>query len=58
MSDEKKVPWGKIDPQHIIKACTCNKGNCPICDWGLAVCAVCGKAEAELIETCEKKICI
>lgn len=44
--------------EHIIltpKDCGCIKDpdyNCPICDGGLAVCTVCGKAEIELDQPC------
>lgn len=43
---------------HVIltpKDCGCIKDtdySCPICDGGLAVCAVCGKAEVELDQPC------
>lgn len=42
--------------EHILltnETCTCNKSseqNCPVCDGGLGVCAVCGAAECELLD--------
>jgi hypothetical protein len=26
------------------------KGDCPICDWGLDACSICGAAECELLD--------
>jgi len=26
--------------------------NCPVCDWGLAICRKCGKAECDLEKPC------
>lgn len=36
------------------KTCPCDKstGNCPTCDWGLAVCLKCGRAEIDLDKSC------
>lgn len=28
---------------------------CPVCDWGLGICSVCGAAEIELDQPCTKK---
>ena len=38
------------------KTCNCNRddGRCPVCDWGLSVCAICGAAESQLDNECEK----
>lgn len=36
------------------ETCDCGRssdGKCPVCDWGLGVCAVCGGAESELVGT-------
>lgn len=36
------------------ETCDCGRtsdGKCPVCDWGLGVCAVCGGAESELTGT-------
>lgn len=32
--------------------CSGDSGNCPICDGGLALCKVCGGAEASLPSEC------
>ncbi len=37
--------------------CNCDKRDaylqrCPVCDWGLAVCKICGRTESELDEAC------
>lgn len=50
-------PESRVINGHRIKRvdeCTCDhhKHDCPTCDHGLDVCAVCGKAEAELDERC------
>ncbi|MGZ8233205.1 hypothetical protein, partial [Methylobacter tundripaludum] len=43
---------------HILltpQTCGCDKRSetpCPVCDWGLAVCANCGAAESELDAPC------
>jgi len=29
------------------------EGHCPICDGGLGICSVCGKAESELDQPCQ-----
>ena len=38
------------------KTCGCSKfnddGRCPVCDWGLGVCAKCGAGESELDGLC------
>ncbi len=46
-----------MNTQHIItkpSECDCSKETerCPVCDWGLAVCRICGKAESELDGKC------
>lgn len=37
------------------KTCPCDKSTedrqCPVCDWGLGVCSVCGGGEADLVGT-------
>lgn len=59
--------WAKGDiateaQQHIIitpATCPCNKmsdESCNVCDGGLAICAVCGKAEIELDDLCLPRI--
>ena len=38
-----------------VKTCKCDKQSdypCPVCDGGLAVCSLCGKAEIELDQPC------
>ncbi len=48
--------WVPGRPSHVImKKCgdpNCNSGNCNICDAGLAMCAICRKAESELDDPC------
>lgn len=50
----------KMKGSHILltpATCKCNKQSdirCPVCDYGLAICSVCGKAENELDSECEK----
>ena len=44
--------------KHILMTsedCDCGgkTDRCPVCDWGLGQCKVCGKAEIELIDTPE-----
>ncbi len=29
--------------------------QCPVCDWGLGVCAKCGAAEIDLYDPCKPK---
>ena len=46
-----------MNRKHILlEPSECNFGKetdrCPVCDWGLAVCKLCGKAEIELDEDC------
>lgn len=41
--------------EHILKNsedCGCDgmSGKCPVCDWGLGVCKICGLAECQLDE--------
>lgn len=44
--------------EHILftkETCLCNKWSdypCDVCDGGLAICSLCGKAEAELSTPC------
>ncbi len=42
------------------KTCPCDKtsdtSKCPVCDWGLQVCEICGGGEAQLEESCIKRI--
>lgn len=44
---------------HTSLTCPCDKENdspCVVCDWGLAVCRICGAAECELNERdCTRK---
>lgn len=46
------------DGGHVLfttETCNCNKWSdypCPVCDGGLALCSLCGKAEAELDTPC------
>ena len=57
----KKVVFGSMPLRgHILltpKTCDCGgrTGNCPVCDWGLGVCSVCGAGEIELEEECNPK---
>ena len=43
-------PVATREQQHVLKKCVC--GNCPVCDWGAAICVNCGRAEVELIQPC------
>jgi hypothetical protein len=43
--------------KHVLltpETCPCDKNDyerdCPVCDWALNVCSVCGGAEADLID--------
>jgi hypothetical protein len=54
-----------MNPDHILltrATCDCDKHDdnrqCPVCDWGLGVCAKCGKAESQLDEPCEPRAMI
>lgn len=45
------------DKQHVLltpSSCNCDKQSqrCPVCDFGLGICSICNKAEAELDEPC------
>ena len=57
-NEEKKTKRGHIltTPQ----TCDCDKQSdipCPVCDWGLGICKVCGAAEVELDERdCPNKV--
>jgi hypothetical protein len=49
--------------QHIIltlETCGCGgiTGNCPVCDWGRAVCANCGRSDAALQAPCEPRLTV
>ena len=48
-----------MDKDHVLKTpddCDCSKYDiCLVCDGGLSVCKICGKAEIELQEPCETK---
>jgi hypothetical protein len=55
-----KTPTAKALPSssgsdHVlltVETCKCTRtdGQCPVCDWGLGVCAICGAAESQLDE--------
>lgn len=58
-SDLDQLQVQKPLQKHKLKTpaeCDCDKTSsyppCPICDWGLAVCSVCGAAESELDKPC------
>lgn len=49
-------------PKHRLltpETCDCKQsgmdGDCPVCDWGLGVCADCGRAECDLDQPCVPK---
>ena len=52
------VPPPKPKRAHVLvtpQTCDCDKTaedpRCPVCDWGLGVCSVCGGGEADLVGT-------
>jgi hypothetical protein len=58
-SPDKTVPADehpRQSPHVLITTQTCNHADedasCPVCDGGLAICSICGKAEVELDSPC------
>jgi hypothetical protein len=54
--DAAPVPVNNGHPLLTRSTCPCDKQrdheNCPTCDWGLGICAVCGAAEIDLRIPC------
>jgi hypothetical protein len=60
MNTKSDQPSMTTDKGHVLltrQTCPCKGQNdrCPVCEWGLAVCALCGAAEIELDRRCRPR---